>query len=203
MIKCAVPSLSYFELDFIDPPPFLGGFFLPECAFSVIKQRKRGKYIMKNRIFAVILTVTAMLFAITSCSYIFGDVAEQGDVTIVVENTDGSYEVYKTYLENVENKKEGAKWVVENLRDREDNPLNLEMVDGSYGAYVSGIGSIKEDLTSKMYIIVYTSLASDSYEGAPTVDYEGVTLYQAGVGLSGMAVEAGGIILFRLEKSPY
>ena len=158
---------------------------------------------MKNRIFAVILTVTAMLFAITSCSYIFGDVAEQGDVTVVVENTDGSYEVYKTYLENVENKKEGAKGVVENLRDREDNPLNLEMVDGSYGAYVSGIGSIKEDLTSKMYIIVYTSLASDSSEGAPTVDYEGVTLYQAGVGLSGMAVEAGGIILFRLEKSPY
>lgn len=158
---------------------------------------------MKNRIFAVILTVTAMLFAITSCSYIFGDVAEQGDVTVVVENTDGSYEVYKTYLENVENKKEGAKGVVENLRDREDNPLNLEMVDGSYGAYVSGIGSIKEDLTSKMYIIVYTSLASDSYEGAPTVDYEGVTLYQAGVGLSGMAVEAGEIILFRLEKSPY
>lgn len=158
---------------------------------------------MKNRIIGLLLSVTVVLLALSSCGYIFGDVAEQGDVIVVVERHDGTCEVYKTYLESVENKKEGAKGVIENLRDREENPLPLEMADSSYGAYVSGIGSIREDPASKMYVIVYTSLASDSYEGAPTVDYEGVTLYQAGVGLSGMTVESGGVILFRLESSPY
>ena len=77
------------------------------------------------------------------------------------------------------------------------------MVESTYGAYVSEIGSIKEDSTEKKYVIVYTSVASDSYEGAPTTEYDGTTLYQAGLGLSGMKVEAGTIILFRLEKSPY
>ena len=93
--------------------------------------------------------------------------------------------------------------MVEHLNLREENPLYLEMIDSTYGAYVSAIGSIKESGVDKMYVIVYTSVATDSYEGAPTVDYEGTTLYQAGLGLSGMNVEAGGIILFRIEKSPY
>lgn len=158
---------------------------------------------MKKRIFALVLTVIITVMTLCSCNYIFGSVAEQGDVTVVVENIDGTYDVYKTYLEEVENKKEGAKGVVEHLRDREDNSLALEITDGSYGAYVSGIGSIKEDFTEKMYVIVYTSCAADSYEGAPTVEYDGVTLYQAGVGLSGMNVGEESIILFRLEKSPY
>lgn len=158
---------------------------------------------MKKRVVGLLLALTVAFLALSSCDYIFGDVAEQGDVTVVVENDDGSYEVYKTYLENVENKKEGAKGILENLRDREENPLALEMIDGGYGAYVSAIGRIKENSEEKMYVLVYTSLASDSYDGAPTVEYDGVTLYQSGVGLSGMAVEAGGIILFRLEKSPY
>ena len=79
----------------------------------------------------------------------------------------------------------------------------VEMIDSTYGAYVSAIGSIKESTADKMYVIVYTSVASDSYEGAPTVQYDGMTLYQAGIGLSGMQVSEGGVILFRLEKSPY
>lgn len=157
---------------------------------------------MKKRILALLLSLT-LLMSMISCDLIFGDVAEEGDVTVVVEATDGSFEVYKAYLENVENKSEGAKGVVENLRDRDNNPLYLEMVDSTYGAYVSAIGSIKEDSTAKKYVIVYTSVAEDSYQGAPTIDYEGITLYQAGLGLSGMKVEAGTIILFRLEVSPY
>ena len=157
---------------------------------------------MKKRILAL-LVVLSVLMSLCSCNLLFGSVAEEGDVTVVVEAADGSFEVYKTYLETVENKSEGAKGVVENLRDREKDPLHLEMVDSTYGAYVSAIGSIKEDLVEKKYVIVYTSVASDSYEGAPTVDYEGTTLYQAGLGLSGMKVEAGTVILFRLEVSPY
>lgn len=158
---------------------------------------------MKNRIISTILIAAICIFSFSSCDYLFGSVAEEGDVTVVVEATDGSFEVYKTYLESVENKDEGAKGVVEHLSEREENPLALEMVDSTYGAYVSAIGTIKENGADKMYVIVYTSVASDSYEGAPTLNYEGTTMYQAGVGLSGMTVEAGTVILFRLEKSPY
>lgn len=156
-----------------------------------------------KKILVSMLLILTFLASMVSCNLIFGDVADEGDVTVVVEGSDGNFEVYKTYLENVVNKEEGAKGVIENLRDRENNPLYLEMVDSTYGAYVSEIGSIKEDSTEKKYVIVYTSVATDSYEGAPTVEYEGTTLYQAGLGLSGMKVEAGTIILFRLEKSPY
>ena len=157
---------------------------------------------MKKKILALFL-VLSLLFGLCSCNLIWGDVAEEGDVTVVVEAADGSFEVYKTYLESVTNKTEGAKGVVEHLNTREENSLYLEMTDSTYGAYVSAIGSIKEDFTAKKYVIVYTSVASDSYEGAPTFDYEGTTLYQAGVGLSSMNVESGTIVLFRLEVSPY
>ena len=51
--------------------------------------------------------------------------------------------------------------------------------------------------------MVYTSVASDGYDGGATVDYNGTIMHMAGVGLSGMSVEAGTIILFRLESSPY
>ena len=110
--------------------------------------------------------------------------------------------MFKTNLDKVENKNEGAKGVIEHI-DETNERFYVEMVDSTYGAYVSVIGNIRESLADKMYVIVYTSVAADSYEGAPTVQYEGVTLYRAGVGLSGMTVEEGTIILFRLEASPY
>ena len=157
---------------------------------------------MKNKILAFVL-ICAIAFAMCSCGIFLGDVAENGDVTVVVENADGGYAVYEADLGNVENKEEGAKGVVEYLRDREINSLNLEMIDSTYGAYVSEIGSISEDPTAGLYVMVYTSNVTDSYEGAPTVEYNGVALYQAGVGLSGMSIEEGTIILFHLEKSPY
>ena len=63
---------------------------------------------MKKRILALILVVAIAVISMTSCDMlngiIYGDVAEQGDVTVVIENADGSYDVYKIYLEEVENK---------------------------------------------------------------------------------------------------
>ena len=148
-----------------------------------------------KKIIAFILLIALTITALCSCGTA---IAENGDVTVVVEAADGEYEVYKTYLENVENKKSGALGVLENLRDREENPLNLVMEDSTYGAFVTEIGSIKQ--ADGAYVMVYTSVKSDSYEDAPSVEYDGMTLYQSGVGLSGMSVEAGTVILFRLES---
>lgn len=158
---------------------------------------------MKTKILALILVIVMSIATLCSCELLFGKVADKGDVTVVVENADGDYLVYECMLDNLKNKTEGAKGVIEHLREREENPLTVTMVDSTYGAYVSAIGSIKENYAENLYVIVYTSVASDSYDGAPTVDYKGITMYQAGVGLSGMSVEEGTVILFRLEKSPY
>jgi hypothetical protein len=187
-------------LSYLSTALFRGGFLLPKICF--FKKRKRGKK-MKTRILSLALALVLVVMAMTSCGLLWGEVAEGGDVTVVIENADGTYEVYKTYLEDVENKQEGAKGVIEHLSERENNPLYLEMVDSTYGAYVSAIGSIKEDGDSSLYVMVYTSVTADSYEGAPTLDYEGITMHQAGLGLSGMSVEEGTVILFRLEASPW
>ena len=156
---------------------------------------------MKKKILALLLALVIGLLALTSCDILWGDVADEGKVAVVVENADGTYEVHDANLSKVENKSEGAKGIIEHLN--KNSNLYLEMVDSTYGAYVSAIGSIKESFADNKYVVVYTSVATDSYEGAPTVQYEGVTLYQAGLGLSGMTVDAGTVILFRLEASPY
>lgn len=152
-----------------------------------------------KRILSLIAIVAVLVSAMVSCDLLFGSVAGEGDVTVVVEAADGSYEVYKTYLESVENKSEGAKGVIEHLNQGKDK-LHLVMVDSTYGAYVSEIGSIKQNEANSEYVIIYTSVASDSYEGAPSIDYDGTTLYSSGVGLSGMTVEPGTVILFRIVK---
>ena len=157
-----------------------------------------------KKLVSLILTLALCLCALASCS-LFGSVAEAGDVTVVIETEDGKYEVYKTYLEDVENKSEGVVGVLEHLKSREDNPLPLNMADSTYGKYIYGIGSVEEDLSAKKYVMVYTSLERDfgTWDGVGTLEYEGVTLKSAGVGISSMSVEKNTIILFRLEVSPW
>ncbi len=154
-----------------------------------------------KRFLAALLILVMAVLTFTACK----KVDEEGDVTVVVEKEDGSYEVYKTYLENVENKKEGVVGVLENLRDREEEPLNVKMSDGTYGKFVSEIGSIKEDSSAKKYITVYTSLESEfgTWDGVGVLEYEGKTLKTSGFGISSMSVTSGTIILFRLEASQW
>ena len=148
------------------------------------------------------LALCLCLLALTSCENIFGSVEDSGKVTVVVEEADGSFSKFDLDLSLLENKSEGGKGVLEHLSQQKDG-LYLEMVDSSYGAYVVAIGNIKENLSEGLYVMCYTSAKADSYEGAPTIQYSDRTLYMSGVGLSFMTVEAGGVILFRLEKSPY
>ena len=146
--------------------------------------------------FISIICIAAILFTLASCNK---SIAEEGDVTVVVENADGKHEVYMTYLENVENKGNGALGVLENLKSREENPLHLVYQNGAFGAFITEIGSIKQDESSGAYVMAYTSVETDSYADAPTVKYKEAVLYSSGVGVNTMTVKAGTIILFRLE----
>lgn len=148
-----------------------------------------------KKITSFLLSIALVLLAFSSCGAM---VAEKGDVTVVIEVADGEYEVYKTYLENVENKKNGALGVLESLRDREENPLHLVYSDSGYGAFITEIGSIKQNEAVGEYVVSYTSVETDSYAGAPTREYEGMTLFSSGVGVSSMTVNEGTVILFRI-----
>ena len=150
-----------------------------------------------KKILSLILAV-AMMLLLVACA---GEVGEEGDVSLVVENRDGSYDVYKVYLEDVTNKEEGVYGVVEFIMQREENPITADIVDSSYGAYVNSIGSLTPDASKNEYVCLYTSLEKDfgTWDGVKSVVYEGVTLKEAGVGLTSMSIEKGTVVLFRIE----
>lgn len=154
------------------------------------KKKRRQKM---KKILSLILAVV-MILGLVSCGAVVG---EQGDVTFVIENRDGSYDVYKMYLEDVENRDKGALGVIESLNARENNPLPVDMS----GTMMKSIGSLEPDASKGEYIFIYTSLEKDFGTGdfASTIEYEGQTLTMAGVGIESMSVEAGTVILFRIE----
>ena len=158
-----------------------------------------------KKILALIL-VLVMAVGLVSCNGVFGGIlggilGESGDVSIVIENRDGTYDVYKAYLEDVENKDEGVYGVIQLLMAREKNPLTADVVDSSYGAYINSIGSLTPDATKNEYVSIYTSLEKDfgTWEPVGEIDYEGTTLKACGVGLTSMSAEEGTIVLFRIE----
>ena len=151
-----------------------------------------------KRITALILVI-AWLFCLASCA---GTLGEQGDVSIVIENRDGSYTVYKVYLEEVTNRDEGVYGVLQHFMERENNPLTADIVDSTYGAYVNAIGSLTPDTSKNEYVSLYTSLEKDFGTGdyVSELEYEGITLKTSGVGFTSMSAEVGTIILCRIES---
>ena len=154
-----------------------------------------------KRILSLIL-VAVMLLSLVACG---GTLGEEGDVSVVIENRDGTYTVYKAYLEDVENKGEGVYGVIQYLMERENNPLNADVVDSTYGAYVNAIGSLTPDAATGEYVSIYTSLEKDfgTWDGVGTVEYDGKTLTAAGVGLTSMSAEKDTVVLFRIEVYNY
>ena len=143
-----------------------------------------------------------MLLSLVACG---GTLGEEGDVSVVIENRDGTYTVYKAYLEDVKNRGEGVYGVIQYLMERENNPLTADIVDSTYGAYVNAIGSLTPDTAAGEFVSVYTSLEKDfgTWDGVGTVDYEGKTLTAAGVGLTSMSAEKDTVVLFRIEVYNY
>ena len=146
-----------------------------------------------KRTLALILAII-MIVGLVSCG---ATVAEKGDVTFVVENRDGTYDVYKIYLEDVENKESGALGVIDSLNKRENNPLPVDM----NGTWLNSIGTLLPDSSKNEYISLYTSLEKDFglWDGVKTLDYEGKTLTQSNYGIDGMSIEKDTVILFRIE----
>ena len=149
---------------------------------------------------SALLLALVMLFSIISCTIL----PSEGDVTVLVELSQGNYEVYKLNLEDVENKSAGAVGIFDHLRERENSPLASELDDTGYGAFVKSVGSLVPKANE--YIALYTSeeadfaVPSEWMPIVPEVNYEGTILKYSGVGLSSMTIKNGSIILCRLES---
>ena len=188
-------SGRYIYARFVSPRRVVQGLsFLLGMSPQIQKKKRRQKM---KKILSLIL-VLVMLISLVSCA---GTLGERGDVSIVIENLDGTYTVYKAYLEDVENRNEGTFGVIQHLMEREKNPLSADIVNSEYGAYVNAIGSLTPDTAAGEFVSVYTSLEKDfgTWDGVGTVDYEGKTLTASGVGLTSMSAEKDTVVLFRIE----
>lgn len=153
---------------------------------------------MKKKILSILLILAALCTLLYSC---FGKVDSEGNVTVVIENRDGTYTEYVLALEELENKDEGVTGLVEQLAKREENPLSLDMQESTYGKFINAIGSLTPDAAAGEYISVYTSVEAD-FDVSTYVNetsYKDTLLKTSGLGISSMSVPAGAIILFRVE----
>lgn len=153
---------------------------------------------MKRKILAMLVIAALTLCALCSC---FGAFDDKGELTVVLENRDGSYTEYKVTLEDVENKDEGVAGVIEHLAARADSPLSVDMQSGAYGKFINSIGSLVPDAMSGEYVGIYTSVEVDfsTYADVKEINYKGTKLMTSGIGISEMSAADGAVILFRVE----
>jgi len=152
-----------------------------------------------KKLIALLLVITSALLLLASCGK--SEVDNEGNMTVVIESSDGTYKEYNVPLDKLENYSEGLVGALEYLSRKKVDPLSLDMSDSTYGKYIHSIGAISEDPAKGRYVIAYTSVEKDfsTYEGVNTIKYEGVTLKTSGVGISSMSVKKDSVILFRLE----
>ena len=160
----------------------------------------------RTRILSLVLAILVVLFLLVSCDK-KKNVDDVGTATVVVALGNGEYEAYNVDLSQLEKLDEGALSLLEHLASNKDLGFTYTVnTSGGYGAYVGSISSLKPEAMSNEYISVYTSEKSDfavPTEYMPTVasiDYNGVTLKYAGVGISSMTIKDGTVILFCLES---
>lgn len=140
--------------------------------------------------FVCVISVVATLFACTP-----GQNGVEKTVTIVIgEGANAKTETVTTgavYLFDVLNE----------LHNRETNPLALDGQWGTYGLYVTTVGDVAAT-ESNQYICVLTSDTKyqDITEWAVTKQYNGTNVVSATLGVSSLPLTDGGIYMFVLAS---
>ncbi|MBO5772693.1 MAG: hypothetical protein J6R37_02710 [Clostridia bacterium] len=111
-----------------------------------------------------------------------------GEMTVVVGyDTPVSYTVDLTKVKD----DNGVLSVLQYLSESEG--LELSFSDSGYGAYLTKVGDLEENVLLGAYVYVYTSVQADKDVTiyATTIEYNGMTLTSSGLGVSEMTVEDG------------
>ena len=163
----------------------MGFFFL-----SVLKSKKRkDKIKMKKKISLLLSVILALTLIFTACA----KVDPNGYATVVVAADGDNIKEYSVPLSKV-NGENGAFGLLDYLKA--EGELDYEAEDSAYGKYLNSVGEVKNDALAGKYIYIWTSVESDFdvSEYKSTIDYKGVSLTSAGVGISAMSVPDRAII---------
>ena len=144
-----------------------------------------------SRLLALALALTVTLFCLVSCST--GEIDAEGSVTVVIYGTEATE--YTVSLDSLSDG-EGLIPVLDYLKAEEG--VDYTATDAGYGAYLTSLGTLKENATEGKYLYVYTSVEADFDVSAyaKTVEYDGKTLTSSGVGISEMSLTDGAVIYF-------
>ena len=152
----------------------------------------------KIRLLAMLVLVASLVLALASC--FGGGVDDEGMAKIVIEYGENDYAVYEVDLEKIENKDTGAVGVFEYLAGVEDSDFTYVL----NGTFLSSVCNLVPK--GNQYVSIYTSVEEDfmvptaEWPDVATVEYDGMKLTTAGLGLDSMHVTDGAVILFRMES---
>ena len=157
-----------------------------------------------KKIIALITATLIILSMLVSCGGAFGGPSIEGNIaTVVLDYGDNNYRVYEIELDKLTDRSQGAYSLL--IYAKENECLKLDAPNGPYGVYINSIGDLVPDASKNEYVAIYTSVESDF--NVPTADfpevkeltYHGVTLKEAGVGISSLTVVERAVFLFRIE----
>ena len=171
----------------------LSGALLKMKGERKMKTAKTGQ----RRIFGVIaslLILVLTLSVLVGCKPT-GEVSDVGTATVVVAVGE-DVRSYTVPLDKVDGSV-GAIILLDYLKT--EGELDYTSVDGIYGAYLTKVGHLEEKAGEGIYVGIWTNVESDIDRESvysSTVEYNGVTLYSANVGMGELNVPDGAIICF-------
>ncbi len=151
---------------------------------------------MKSICFKKILALcllAAVLLLTAACNA--GRVDDTGSATVVVAVGD-EVDEYEVPLSEVDGSR-GAFGLLDYLAS--EGKLTYTAEDSGYGAYLTRVGELCEDADAGVYIGIWTSVESDMDRESvysTTVNYGGIELVSAAVGISSMSVPDGATVYF-------
>lgn len=156
---------------------------------------------MKN--FSKVAVIVCLALALVLCAVACQpDMPSKGEVTIVIAPLEGEATEYTVDLSDIA-EDGGVVAILDYLQTNKG--LKYTSEDRGYGAYLTKVGVLEEKPEAGEFIYLYTSVAKDFdvSEYASTVEYQGKTLTNSGVGVSSMSVEDGAIIYITIIKFNY
>lgn len=155
------------------------------------KQEKFMKKFLKiAAVIVALILCCAMLFACAGGS-VSGD-----SMTLVLTDGEDYTQVFQVDLNKMSyNENTGLMNILESMKLQ--GTLTYTATDSGYGAYLTQIGELTEDLAAHRSIYIYTSVEKDVdvSQYASTFTYEGKEYTNAGVGASQMTIEDDCVII--------
>lgn len=145
-----------------------------------------------KKIFLIIAVFAVTIFSFTAC--VDDEPSVNGTMTLVV-GTETPI-VYTVDLDDVK-VTEGVLSIIKYLNETKDLVYVAET--STYGAYLTKVGVLEQNLVTSTYLYVYTSVEKDFDVSAYAVSigYDGKVLMSSGLGVSEMTIESDCVIYIR------